>query len=162
MQLSTLCAEIERLVENDGGPEAALASAIESIARAFGAATATLHRSDGTETILKLVSARGVPPAVLSLIQDIPFGKGMAGICAERRAPVTVCNLQRDGSGVVRPGAKETGVAGAIVVPVLSASGERVIGTLGVGKPGEHEYTEEERTALERCASIIRPLLERI
>ncbi len=162
MQLDSLCGEIERLVGVGGGPHATVASALESIARAFGAATATLHRSIGSEARLKLISARGVPAPVLSLIQDIPFGKGMAGICAERRAPVTVCNLQCDASGVVRPGAKETGVAGAIVVPVFSPSGERVVGTLGIGKPGEHEYTEEERMTLGRCASILAPLLERL
>ena len=46
----------------------------------------------------------------------IPFGKGMAGICAERREPVSMCNLQTDDSGVARPTAKETKVAGALEV----------------------------------------------
>ena len=79
----------------------------------------------------------------------------MAGICAERRQPVTVCNLQTDASGVVRTGARETGVAGAIVVPVFEPGGDRLIGTLGIGKAGEHTYTEPEQRLLSACAAVL-------
>ena len=80
----------------------------------------------------------------------------MAGLCASRRAPVTVCNLQTDTSGQARPAAKETGVAGSIVLPIFarpdSSRDQPLAGTLGVGKPGEHEFSDEERRILEECA----------
>jgi putative methionine-R-sulfoxide reductase with GAF domain len=78
----------------------------------------------------------------------------MAGICAESKKPVTMCNLQTDDSGVARPAAKDTKVEGAVVVPLVDESGE-VIATLGVGKAGEYEYSKKEINCLEQCAEIL-------
>lgn len=54
--------------------------------------------------------------SVLSKLSEIPIGKGMAGIAAERRQPVEMCNLQiemcnlqTDTSEIARPGAKVEG-----------------------------------------------------
>jgi signal transduction protein with GAF and PtsI domain len=79
------------------------------------------------------------------------FGKGIAGLCAAERRPISLCNLQTDTSGAARPGAKQTGVAGAISVPVFAPSSE-LIGTLGVGKIEAHTYTDEELSVLAACA----------
>ncbi len=128
--------------------------ALRVLAEAFGAVTATLHRADGAARALTMVAQRGLPDHVAKITATIPYGKGMAGICAERLEPVTVCNLQTDDSGVVRPGAKETGVAGALVVPLLSRSGT-LAGTLGIGKSGEHDYTDAEIAALEAAARTL-------
>jgi GAF domain-containing protein len=87
-----------------------------------------------------------MPPPVLDVIRVIPVGKGMAGLAAERRAPVTACNLQTDTSGDVRPGAKATGLEGAICVPILD--GEAAIGALGVANRAEREFTPEEQALL--------------
>jgi signal transduction protein with GAF and PtsI domain len=137
-----------------------LQRAVEAIARVFGASTCTLHgtcAAPGAPVSLELLAAVGLPPPVLEKTRVIPFGKGMAGICAERKAPVSVCNLQTDASGVVRPGAKDTKVAGALVVPILTDG--RVLGTLGVGKPDDYEYPPGEVQLLERCAETLKPLL---
>ena len=88
------------------------------------------------------------------MAEKIPVGKGMAGICAERKEPVTMCNLQTDDSGVARPSAKDTKVEGAVVVPLMDEEGN-VVATLGVGKAGEYEYSEEEIQCLEGCAEIL-------
>ena len=111
--------------------------ALRAIADAFGAQTVTLHRAETTARRLRLVAALGLPEAVLAVTREIPFGKGMAGLCAERRDVVTVCNLQTDDSGTARPGARETGVAGAIVVPVEDERGA-LLGTLGIGRGDAH------------------------
>jgi GAF domain-containing protein len=37
-------------------------------------------------------------------------------------------------------------------MPILAADGGKLLGTLGIGKPGEHTYTEEEQRTLTECA----------
>ena len=61
----------------------------------------------------------------------------------ERNEPVSSCNIQTDESGAVRPGARQTGVNGAIVVPIRDPSGA-VRGTLGIGVHRDYEYREDE------------------
>jgi L-methionine (R)-S-oxide reductase len=66
---------------------------------------------------------------------------------------VTVCNIQTDDSGTARERARITGAEGAIAVPILA--GDDVVGTLGVGKPTEHRYTDEEQAVLAACTRAI-------
>ncbi|MCV4860605.1 GAF domain-containing protein, partial [Escherichia coli] len=47
-----------------------------------------------------------------------------------------------DNSGDVRPGARATGLAGSIVVPIFE--GEQVIGALGVANRAERTFTDAE------------------
>jgi L-methionine (R)-S-oxide reductase len=124
--------------------------ALQEVASAYGAVTATLHQAEPDST-LSMLASLGIPEHLLPVTQRIPFGKGMAGLCAERREPITVCNLQTDDSGVVRPSAKQTGVAGAVTIPILAS--DRLLGTLGIGKPGAHDYTEAEILNLQHCAA---------
>jgi GAF domain-containing protein len=128
--------------------------ALRAVADAFGAVSATLHRADREAQLLHMLAYLGLPPALVPITQRIPFGKGIAGLCAERREPITLCNLQTDASGAARPDAKQTGVAGAISVPVLAADGT-LLGTLGIGKPHEHTYSDEEQRILGEFAGMI-------
>jgi GAF domain-containing protein len=91
-------------------------------------------------------AAGGLPEAMLAIVRTIPVGKGMAGLAVERAVPVTACNLQTDQSGDVRPGARATGMEGAIVVPVLA--GERAVGALGIANRLERTFTQEETALL--------------
>jgi putative methionine-R-sulfoxide reductase with GAF domain len=63
-----------------------------------------------------------------------------------------MCNLQTDASGVARPAAKQTGVAGSLAVPVIATDG-RVVGTLGIGKPEPYEFSDEEKAKLAAVAA---------
>lgn len=112
----------------------------------FGCTTGTLHFLDKRSEILNLQAHKGVPEFLLPKMSNIPLGKGMAGIAAERREPVEMCNLQQDNSGVARPAAKETKVEGSIAVPML-LDGE-LYGTLGIAKPSPYNFTEEEIKSL--------------
>lgn len=112
----------------------------------FACPTGTLHRLDPDSNILKLVVQRGIPDKVLPMVSNIPVGKGMAGICAERREAVQTCNLQTDASGVIRPGAKETRMEGAITVPILHQG--VLLGTLGIAKPIAYDFSSEETQSL--------------
>ena len=80
----------------------------------------------------------------------------MAGLAAERNAPVSACNIQTDTSGDVRPGAKQTGVNGAIVVPIRDGAGA-VRGTLGIGVHRVYDYTDEETGRLLAEATRLAP-----
>jgi L-methionine (R)-S-oxide reductase len=112
----------------------------------FGADTGTIHllESDGV-LHLKAASA-GIPEPVLQAVQLVPIGKGMAGLAVERKEPVSVCNLQSDTSGSVRPGARATGMEGAIVVPVFS--GNQAVGALGIANRAARTFTAEETALL--------------
>jgi len=129
-------------------------AALRSIAASFAAATGTLHRADVGSQTLHLVAQLGLPEALIPLTSKIPFGKGIAGQCAVELQPITLCNLQTDDSGKARPNAKQTGVAGAIAVPVLGPEGN-LLGVLGVGKIQEHTYTDDEQRVLNGCAAQI-------
>jgi L-methionine (R)-S-oxide reductase len=112
------------------------------LVQAFKADTGTVHvlRDDG---LLHLLAATdGLPEPVLATVAKIPVGKGMAGLAVERGRPVDACNIQTDASGDVRPGAKATGLSGAIVVPIFR--GEATVGALGIGNRGERTFTAAE------------------
>jgi L-methionine (R)-S-oxide reductase len=150
---SDLIQTVTRTLDGAAAAPERLQAALETIARHFGAVTATLHGAEGEAQLLHLVAHQGLPEQLLPIVQRIPFGKGMAGLCAERQEPITVCNLQTDASGQARPGAKLTGVEGAINVPVFK--GEAFAGTLGIGKPTAHDYTDDERALLAECARLL-------
>ena len=122
------------------------------IFEAFDAKNCTFHRAD--DSLLHLVDQIGLPEKIAEIASKIPIGKGMAGICAERKEPVTMCNLQKDESGVARPAAKDTKVEGAVVVPLINEEG-KVFATLGIGKSGEYEYSEDEIKLLTECAQVL-------
>ena len=77
----------------------------------------------------------------------------MAGLAAERGQAVTVCNIQTDASGDVRPGAKLTGMEGAIASPIFV--GEKVVGVLGVANRAERTFTAEEAADLIAVGRVI-------
>lgn len=113
-------------------------AALARIVAAFAADSGTIHVL-GSDGLLHLAAASpGMPDTVLAIIRTIPVGKGMAGLAVERREPVNACNIQTDASGDVRPGARATGLAGSIVVPIFN--GETVVGALGVANRAERTF----------------------
>ena len=119
---------------------------LTDIIAAFGCSTGTIHTLDPETNLLKLQAQQGIPEFLLPKMTVIPIGKGMAGIAAERREPVEMCNLQTDESGVARPAAKETKVEGSIAAPLL-LDGE-LYGVVGIAKPVPYDFTEEETKKL--------------
>ncbi len=110
----------------------------------FGCAAGTVHRLLGGD--LKLVAHANIPPPVVEIIASVPVGKGIAGLAAERREPVTICNLQTDTSGQARPAAKLTGMEGSLAVPMLV--GGELRGVLGIAKPSAYDWTAAETEAV--------------
>jgi L-methionine (R)-S-oxide reductase len=115
----------------------------------FECQTGTVHvLKDG---VLKLAAHANIPAALLPVIDTVPIGKGIAGLAAERCAPVSLCNLQTDTSGQARPEAKTTGMEGSLAVPML-VDGE-LCGVLGIAKAGAHDWTPQEKTELMEMAA---------
>jgi len=105
-----------------------------------------------------LVTQHGIPPHVLPMllpkIDNIPFGKGIAGCAAQRKEAVQLCNLQEDLGGVAKPDAQKTNVQGALAVPIVGADG-KVIGVLGIGKMQPYDFTAAEIADLNKVAGLI-------
>jgi len=127
------------------GYRALVQAQLEQIVRRFGADTGSIHLMEGAVLVLK--AHVGLPPAVIELVRLVPVGKGMAGLAVQRNEPVSACNIQTDKSGDVRPGAKATGVNGAIVVPIRNDRNEPD-GALGIGVLRPYEYTPDETIQL--------------
>ena len=115
--------------------------------------TGTIHRLDEPAQLLHLVAQVGLPPQMLGVVKTIPVGKGIAGETVLKNRPVTICNLQNDSSGVAKPGARQTGVGGAVCVPVRQDG--KIVGTFGIGTRREHEYSAAEINALQDIANSI-------
>ncbi len=124
----------------------------------FQCVTGTIHRTDPSTGLLTLIAHQGIPPQVLPMllpkIDNIPFGKGIAGCAAQRKEAVQLCNLQEDLGGVAKPGARKTNVQGALAVPIVGADG-KVIGVLGIGKMQPYDFTPAEIADLNLVAALL-------
>ena len=134
---------IDALLEQ---PEIDWQQILKQIISAYDCTTGTIHLYDKSSKLLKLKAYQGIPEFLIPVMSEIPIGKGMAGIAAERREPVEMCNLQTDKSGVARPGAKETKVEGSIAIPLLFK--EELYGTLGIAKSISYNFKEDEINSL--------------
>jgi len=108
----------------------------------FDCPVSTVHIIDSADGMLHLKAQVGLPPFIVDKVQIIPVGKGMAGIAAERKEPVQMCNLQTDDSGVARPAAKMTKMEGSLAAPMM-VNGE-VHGVLGIAKPTAYDFSTEQ------------------
>jgi GAF domain-containing protein len=145
--------QIESLLKNDPNRETVLEQILHVVLAKFNSETGTIHRLDGDNQLLYLAAQVGLPPQILEVVKTIPVGKGIAGQVVAQNTPVTICNLQTDSSGVAKPGAKQTGVGGALCVPLRD--GDKIAGTIGIGTIRQHEYTPEETRELEEIGRLI-------
>jgi GAF domain-containing protein len=148
-----LCEQVEVLLKNNPNRETVLEQILHVVLAKFRSETGTIHRLDGENQLLYLAAQAGLPPQMLEVVKTIPVGKGIAGQVIAQNKPVTICNLQTDTSGVARPGAKQTGVGGALCVPLRD--GGKTVGTLGIGTIRVHEFTPDETRELEEIARLI-------
>jgi L-methionine (R)-S-oxide reductase len=149
----SLLGDIRNLLEKGGDTDAAMEGALAKLLQAFDCVVGTVHTLDAATGMLKLRARKGIPDSILDKVRMIPIGKGMAGIAAERRQPVQVCNLQTDASGVAKPGAKDTKMEGSISAPMLS--GGNLKGTVGVAKPIPYEFTDAESDLLLAAGALM-------
>jgi putative methionine-R-sulfoxide reductase with GAF domain len=151
--MNQLLAEIAAVLNQPGEEDRGFTEVLVMILKHFNSETGTIHRLEAGKQELHLLAQIGLPPQLLEVVKVIPVGKGIAGQTVAQDKPVSICNLQTDASGMARPGAKQTGVGGALSVP-LRAEG-RIVGTLGIGTVRPHEYSAEETKSLEEVAKVL-------
>jgi len=151
--MSQLRGQLETALKTNSDRDVALQESLRLILSDFQSETGTLHRLDAEKQLLHLDAQVGLPPQMLDVVKTIPVGKGIAGQTAAQDKPVTICNLQTDTSGVAKPGARQTGVGGALCVPMHRDG--KIVGTLGIGTRRQHEYTSEETDRLQEAANLI-------
>ena len=144
--------QIETLLAGGQPREIVLEQSLRLILARFHSETGTIHRLDGENHLLYLAAQAGLPPPMLEIVKTIPVGKGIAGQVVAQNKPVTMCNLQTDTSGVAKPGAKQTGVGGALCVPIRN--GEKIIGTLG--RAVAHRTRSERKTVRHKQGAATR------
>lgn len=149
----TLLTEIRTILEKGGNADPAMDAVLGKLLEAFQCQVGTVHTVDASTGMLKLRARRGIPDSILDKVRMIPIGKGMAGIAAERRQAVQVCNLQTDASGVAKSGARDTKMEGSISAPLLLDG--KLYGTLGVAKPVPYEFSDEESAVLMDAGALI-------
>jgi L-methionine (R)-S-oxide reductase len=154
----SLLNDIEAVLRSKSLSEANLELALKRVLDHFQCSVGTIHILEEPSGLLVLRASKGVPDIVLDRVRTVPIGKGMAGLAAERRQPVQVCNLQTDRSDAAKPMARETKVEGAIAVPMLV--GERLSGVLGVAKPVTYEFEQAEISLLLEIGSLIAKQLD--
>ena len=84
----------------------------------FKAQIGTIHTLGADGMLHMRAHTPGIPEPVLAATQVIPIGKGIAGLAVERKAPVNLCNLQKDLGGVAKEGARR-GIRANIICPGL-------------------------------------------
>ena len=124
----------------------ALNEALRVTIEHFHTESGTIHLLEPDGVLHLKAASQSIPPVVRQTVMLVPVGKGMAGLAVERKQPVSVCNLQTDASGDVRPGAKATGMEGAIVVPMFHR--DEAIGALGIANRTERIFSEEDTALL--------------
>ncbi len=130
-------------------------SVLGNVLEQFGCTTGTIHRLDDNDGMLHVVAHQGIPEHIIPMVSVIPIGKGIAGVAAEKRQAVEICNLQQDdGGGVAKPAAKDTKVSGSVAVPLELENGD-LRGTLGIGKYEPYQFTSTEKETLSLIAGQI-------
>lgn len=149
---------ISTLLHSSAPRETALENVLRETLRHFHSETGTIHLLDPQKPLLHMAAQVGLPPQLLDVVKTIPVGKGIAGQVAAENKPVSICNLQTDASGVAKPGAKQTGVGGSVCVPIRT--GDKLVGTLGIGTARPYEYTGRETHDLEEIGYCIGDFLK--
>jgi L-methionine (R)-S-oxide reductase len=158
MTQDELLEDVRKILDRSGTTDPSCDQILEKTLIAFDCQVGTIHSLDRETGMLKLRAKRGIPDVILDKVRMIPIGKGMAGIAAERKQAVQVCNLQTDSSGVAKPGAKETKMEGSVAAPMLVDG--KLRGTIGVAKPVYYEFTKEEMDCLMAVGAMVASYLK--
>lgn len=156
--MNELNQQIIRVLKLGGPPEVVLEEVLRVALRHFRSESGTIHQLDTENQLLHLVAQIGLPPQMLQVVKTIPVGKGIAGQVVAQNQSITICNLQTEAGGVARPGARQTGVGGALCVP--TRAGDKITGTLGIGTLRPYEFSPAETRELEEIGRAIGDFLK--
>ena len=125
---------------------------LERLVEELEANVGTIHGVEASGNLILLASL-GLGEEMTARVKVIPPGKGLAGLAAQRLAPVDICNLQTDATGQAKPAAKQTGALASIAVPMLVEG--KLRGVLGIALSEEHEFDEGEKQFLLDLAATV-------
>ncbi|UUU21966.1 GAF domain-containing protein [Streptomyces sp. DSM 40750] len=122
-----------------------------------GGLVGSVHLSEPAEEgEIVLVAAYNLPPVVVNGAAVVVVGKGMAGVTAERRAPIGISDLQTDTSGVARPPARASQARGSVTLPVFAPDApEKLVAVVGLGFAEHREFTDAEIAKLGADATTV-------
>ncbi len=123
-----------------------------------GGFVGSVHLTEPAETDgeIVLVAAHNLPASVQNGTATIPFGKGMAGTAAERRAPVAVPDFQADTTGVAVAGGRVAQSRGSLTLPVHAPDDDtRLVAVVGLGFTEPRDFTEAELAAYGADAATV-------
>jgi hypothetical protein len=126
---------------------------LESFIRSHGGIAGSIHQRSGPDE-LALAAAVNIPERVQQIVMRVPRGKGMAGLVLERNAAISSCNIQTDGTGQVRPGARAVDAQAAVALPVHNAAGE-VRAVVGIAFADEREISDADLLRLTEAAAAL-------
>jgi len=86
-----------------------------------------------------------------------PITKGLTGGAIRSRTTINVGDVSADRRYLTAFGSTQS----EIIVPILDAKGEHVIGTIDVESEYRDAFDQNTQTVLEECAKIIGPLWQR-
>jgi L-methionine (R)-S-oxide reductase len=137
---------------SDNAGNAAAQTWLEEFVRAHGGVAGSVHYRSGEN--LLLAAAVNIPEPVRNVTAVVPRGKGMAGLALERNRPVSVCNIQTDRSGDVRPGARAVNAQAAAALPIHDPAGD-VRAVVGIAFMRDEDLPETELQRLTQAASTL-------
>jgi signal transduction protein with GAF and PtsI domain len=130
-----------------------LDKALHAVLEHFKCQVGTIHVIESDGKLHLRAHTKGLPPDIVEASRVIPIGKGIAGLAAQNKKPMNMCNLYTDSDPKIPIKAKQSGMMGAICVPMMK--GDDVIGTLGVAVMHERTFTKDEEDLLQRAGQII-------
>ena len=86
-----------------------------------------------------------------------PITKGLTGGAIRSRTTINVGDVSADRRYLTAFGSTQS----EIIVPILDAKGEHVIGTIDVESEYRNAFDQDTQSVLEECAKIIAPLWDR-
>jgi putative methionine-R-sulfoxide reductase with GAF domain len=130
-----------------------LDGALKTVLDHFKCQMGTIHVVETDGKLHLRAHSKGLPPDILEASKVIPIGKGIAGLAAQNKKAVNMCNLHTDSDPRIPVKAKSSDLIGAICVPMLK--GNDVVGTLGVAVMHERNFTREEEDLLTQAGRVI-------
>jgi hypothetical protein len=138
-------------MSDDGAPLQQLW--LDRFIKDHGGIAGSVHLRAGPDD-LALGATVNIPEPVRKIVARVPRGKGMAGLVLERNAAISSCNIQTDGSGQVRPGARAVDAQAAVALPVHNSAGE-VRAVVGIAFADERTISDADLLALAEAAASL-------
>ena len=151
MDGSHLLEEVSRELNGGGGRERKAAGVARAIRRAGTYRWVGLYEVTEDEIVNLTFDGPGAPAH-----PRFPIAQGLSGAAVASGETVMVGDVSKDPRYLTAFGSTRS----EIIVPVLDRAGRKVVGTIDVESERVDAFSEEDRAALERCASTVAELFE--